>query len=111
MSAVAWLVQVLPLIYTYAYPAKTLSQLLQDAQNPQPGYQIHHIVEQTPARQDGFPNAQVDAPDNLVMIPTLKHWQITGWYGVPTMNSEDYRREIISGARVGTNVCVSEKMR
>src|ERR1700761_7625675 len=62
---------------------KTLSQLLQDAQNPQPGYQIHHIVEQTPARQEGFPNAQVDGPDNLVRIPTLKHWQITGWYGVP----------------------------
>lgn len=85
----AWLAQLLPLIYSYAHPAKTLSELQQDAQNPQPGYQIHHIVEQTPARQDGFSEVQIDGPDNLVRIPTLKHWQINGWYGRPNAQFKD----------------------
>jgi hypothetical protein len=44
------------------------------------GYDVHHIVEQTPAEQDGFARALIDAPENRVRIPTLKHWQITGWY-------------------------------
>ena len=22
----------------------------------------------------------IDSPDNLVLIPRLKHWQITGWF-------------------------------
>ena len=38
----------LQLINTYSDPPKTLEELQQDAQNPQPGYNIHHIVEQTP---------------------------------------------------------------
>ena len=25
----------------------------------------------------------IDGPDNLVRIPTLKHWQINGWYSTP----------------------------
>jgi len=25
----------------------------------------------------------IDGPDNLIRIPTLKHWQINGWYGTP----------------------------
>ena len=47
---------------------------------PATGYDIHHIVEQTPAEQDGFPRARVDSHENLARIPTLKHWQITGWF-------------------------------
>ena len=34
---------------------KTLEELQRDANSPKKGYHIHHIVEQTPARQDGFP--------------------------------------------------------
>jgi hypothetical protein len=29
----------------------------------------------------------IDAPENLVRVPTLKHWQITGWY---MTEGEDY---------------------
>lgn len=44
-------------------------------------YNIHHIVEQTPARQDSFPNSMIHGRENLVKIPTFKHWEITAWYG------------------------------
>ena len=80
LQAVAWLRDSLQWIRAYNDPPKTLEELQQDAQNPQPGYNIHHIVEQTPARQDGFPDSMIDGPGNLVRIPTLKHWQITAWY-------------------------------
>lgn len=80
LNGVVWLIQLLPLIYAYIYPPKTLAEIQEDAQNPQPGYQIHHIVERTPARQDGFGDTEIESPDNLVRIPTLKHWQITTWY-------------------------------
>jgi len=46
-------------------------------------YDDHHLVEQTAAERDGFPRSMIDAPDNLVRIPTLKHWLITGWYQMP----------------------------
>lgn len=65
---------------------------------PSRGYDIHHIVEQTPAEQDGFPRSLIDSRENLVRIPTLKHWQITSWFA--TKNEEfggvsprDYLRE------------------
>jgi hypothetical protein len=47
---------------------------------PKAGYEIHHIVEQTPAEQEGYRRSLIDGPDNLVRIPTLKHREITGWY-------------------------------
>jgi hypothetical protein len=37
-------------------------------------------VEQTPAKKDGFPRSMIDAPENLVRIPTLKHWDINRWF-------------------------------
>jgi hypothetical protein len=47
------------------------------------GYDIHHIVEQTQAEQDGFPRSLIDSPGNLVRIPTLKHWELNAWYQMP----------------------------
>ncbi len=47
---------------------------------PKAGYQVHHIVEQTPARADGFPEEQIEAPENKVLIPTLKHRDIGAWF-------------------------------
>jgi len=47
------------------------------------GYDDHHIVEQTWAEYFGFSRSQIDDPSNLVSIPRLKHYQITGWYGAP----------------------------
>jgi hypothetical protein len=80
LQRVYWLTQGLQYIYAYLYPPKTLAQLQKDALNPQPGYNIHHIVEQKPARDEGFPDDMIDGPDNLVRIPTLRHWQINAWF-------------------------------
>lgn len=80
LEAAGWLSRGLPYIYAYLDPPKTWEELQQDALNPAVGYNIHHIVEQTPAAQDGFPWSLIDAPDNLVLVPTLKHWLISGWY-------------------------------
>ena len=50
-------------------------------ESPRKGTMFHHIVEQTsPARDDKIRDALIDGPDNLVRIPRLKHWEITGWY-------------------------------
>jgi hypothetical protein len=48
--------------------------------------QIHHIVEQTPARADGFSEEQIESSDNKVLVPTLKHRDISGWYSTPYDN-------------------------
>lgn len=39
-----------------------------------------YTVEQIPAGKDGFPRSVIDAPEHLVRIPRLKHWEITGWF-------------------------------
>jgi hypothetical protein len=84
LQAVYWATTLaLPYIRAYLSPPKNLIELKQDALNPQAGYDIHHIVEQTPARKEGFSDDLIDGPDNLVRVPTLKHRQINGWYGRP----------------------------
>lgn len=67
-------------IEAYADPPKSLEELQDAVSTPATGYDIHHIVEQTPAAQDGFARSVIDSPENLVRIPTLKHWQINAWY-------------------------------
>jgi hypothetical protein len=80
LQRVSWLARGLLYIRAYLSPPKTLKELQQDVANPQVGYDIHHVVEQTPARDSGFPDSKIDGPDNLVRIPTLKHRQITAWF-------------------------------
>jgi hypothetical protein len=47
------------------------------------GYDVHHIVEQTQARNDGHPDKIIDRADNLVLIPRYRHWQINSWFETP----------------------------
>jgi hypothetical protein len=69
-------------INAYLDPPKSLEELQQAAASgSRPGYQIHHIVEQKSARDDKFPEAMIDAPENLVRIPTYRHQEINGWFG------------------------------
>jgi hypothetical protein len=49
LQTAAWLHEYLPYIAAYLQPPKTFAELQQDALNPQRGYDIHHVVEQTPA--------------------------------------------------------------
>jgi hypothetical protein len=69
-----------PYIKAYFDPPKPLNELQQNASNPATGYDIHHIVEQASAEKSGYPRQMIDAPENLVRIPTLKHWEINAWY-------------------------------
>lgn len=89
MEAAYWLHKYLPYIQAYLQPPKTLDELQQDALNPQPGYDIHHIVEKKSARDDKFPESMIEESDNLVRISRLKHWQITTWYQTPNSYFKD----------------------
>lgn len=84
---VGWLAaNVVASIQSYLDGPKSLAELVANAKTPAPGYDIHHIVEQGPARAEGFSQAMIEAPENKVRIPVYKHWQITGWYA--TKNPE-----------------------
>jgi hypothetical protein len=85
-EAMSWLDTDRPFIEAYQDPPKTLDELQEAVTSPQRGYNIHHIVEQTPAELDGFPRSMIDAPDNLVRIPALKHWEINRWYETKNEN-------------------------
>jgi len=50
------------------------------------GYDVHHIVEQTQARNDGYPDKIIDRADNLVLIPRYKHWEINSWFQTKDKN-------------------------
>jgi len=80
LSPSHWLYEHRVLIESYCEPPKTMEQLQRGALMPKRGYDHHHIVEQTSARQYGFSRSEIDAPSNLVSIPRLKHWEITGWF-------------------------------
>lgn len=80
LEAANWVVELLPTIKSSFDSPRTLRELQDAVANPRPGYDIHHIVEQTSAEQDGFSRAVIDAPENLVRIPRWRHWQINGWY-------------------------------
>jgi hypothetical protein len=59
---------------------KSLEELQQAVNDPKPGYDVHHIVEQTAAERFGFARSETEHPENLVRIPRLQHYRITGWY-------------------------------
>lgn len=86
LEVASWVHEFVPYIAAYADPPKTLDELQGAVSTPARGYDIHHIVEQTPAELDGFPRDVIDSSENLVRIPTLKHWQITRWFA--TRNDE-----------------------
>lgn len=67
-------------VTAYNDPPKSLEELQRAASTQAPGYDIHHIVEQTPAEQDGFTREAIDDPANLVRVPRLKHQEINAWY-------------------------------
>lgn len=77
-----------PYIEAYFQPPKTLEELQADANDPQPGYDIHHKVEKKQAEREGYPKELWDGPANRLRIPTLKHWQITAWFMTPNEEFE-----------------------
>jgi hypothetical protein len=80
VEGVRWLFEYEDAIQAYLDLPKTLEELLQAVSTPKKGYEIHHIVERTPAEDDKFPRSMIDARDNLARIPKFKHWEITSWF-------------------------------
>jgi hypothetical protein len=76
----SWIYEAYPYIKSYGDAPKSLEDLQRAVSQPEAGYDIHHIVEQTPADNEGYTRDVIDGRDNLVRVPTLKHWEITGWY-------------------------------
>jgi hypothetical protein len=87
IDKVDWFFEYEPSVRAYLDPPKTLPELQQAVPTSKPGYDIHHIVERTSAEQDGFPRSLINGPENLVLVPKFKHWEITGWY---MTGNEDY---------------------
>ena len=47
------------------------------------GYDVHHIVEQASGRSGEIPTDLIDSDENLVSIPTSRHWELNSWYQTP----------------------------
>jgi len=110
MEAAEWLYEFRPWIDAYLDLPKTLEELQRDL-SPLDGYNIHHIVEQTPAGKDGYLDSLINSPDNLVCIPTLTHWLISAWYSTNNDDFGDLSPRDYLRAKVGTNACESESTR
>lgn len=82
--AAEWLVtEYWPYVEAYWEGPRTLLELQEAVAKSRRGTEIHHIVEQTQARTEGFPQSAINSPDNLVQVPTFTHWLITAWYQTP----------------------------
>lgn len=84
-----WLRERTAEIMSYLDFPKPLQELMRLVDEPAPGYQIHHIVEQAAAAQAGYTRTEIDSPTNLVRIPTMKHQEINGWYATPNSDYGD----------------------
>ena len=72
-----WISEFEALIDAYLDPPRTLEELQARAQMaPVPGYDVHHLVERAAARAGHWPEEWINAPENLVLIPRLRHWQL-----------------------------------
>lgn len=80
MDQIEWLENYQDLIRAARDPPETLEELQRHVGEGRRGYDDHHIIEQTAAERWGLTRSQIDDPSNLVSIPRLKHYQITGWY-------------------------------
>ncbi|EGP07782.1 hypothetical protein CSIRO_2377 [Bradyrhizobiaceae bacterium SG-6C] len=81
MNNVQWLKDRQDLIQAARDEPKSYEELGAGVGLKRRGYDDHHVVEQTWAEYFGFSRSQIDDPSNVVSIPRLKHYQITGWYG------------------------------
>lgn len=85
MNHIEWIERYQDLIQAARDPPKTMRQLQSGVGKGRPGYDDHHIIEQTAAERWGLSRSQIDDRSNVVSIPRLKHYQITGWYMKPSV--------------------------
>jgi hypothetical protein len=79
----SWLFDFRHYITAYLQPPRTLDELRAAGRQPQPGFDRHHFVEKASAREDNFPESWIEGDDNILGIPTLKHWLLNAWYQTP----------------------------
>jgi hypothetical protein len=92
-----WLQDYQDVIQANRNPPKPLQELMDGVGKKRPGYDDHHIMEQTAAERWGLSRSEIDDPSNLVSIPRLKHYQITGWYATRNPDFEGLSpREFLS---------------
>ena len=84
MNNAEWLKDYRDLVQAARDEPKSLDELQANVGLKRPGYDDHHIVEQTWAERFGYSRSEIDDPSNLVSIPRLTHYQITGWYMTST---------------------------
>lgn len=87
-----------PSIRSYQDEPKTLAELQQHVGKRRPGYDDHHIIEQSAGAREGFSRADIDGMANVVSIPRYKHHEITGWYtkrniGYGNLTPRDHLRD------------------
>lgn len=80
LAAGMWAERYIPDMLAAQDPPKTLTELQDAVGSRRPGYEVHHIVEQGPARQDSLGEDLLGSREHLISFPTLKHREITGWY-------------------------------
>ncbi len=74
------------MIRTANDPPASLEELQRRAQtSSEPGYENHHIVNQHSGNRAKFGDSRIEAPENVVRIPQLKHIELSRWYA--TKNS------------------------
>ena len=75
-----------PYVKSYFDAPKSLEDLREAAKSPEPGYDVRHIVERATTNPNGSEDELMNAPENLALIPTLKHWDLNGWYATKNPN-------------------------
>ncbi|MBS4002645.1 MAG: hypothetical protein KGZ91_04670 [Afipia sp.] len=102
---IEWLKSYDPAMKSYSDPPRTLDEL-QSRVSPvsERGYEDHHIEERTLLDRLGFTRREINEPSNIVRIPTLKHYEISGWYDTPNeefggVTPRNYLRDKDAGER------------
>lgn len=88
MEAVSWFAKsYLPYVTQYVKGPQTLQELQEAVKTPAIGTEVHHIVEQAPARREGFSEDMIEGRENRVRISYFKHLEISAWYSKINYNT------------------------
>ena len=67
LEAIPWIGDEIANIWSSLVGPKSLEELQRAVSEPKDGYQIHHIVEQPPVRNENLPDELIDGADNNVL--------------------------------------------
>ena len=76
----SWLRGHMPRIISYLDDPKSEAELQDAVSNPRAGFATHHRNERAAAIVAGYPKTIVNGRPNLMLVPEIRHWDVTGWY-------------------------------